>query len=184
MGLTVDGVGDGAINTLSGKLVTSSTQATGAPTGTGINALFTGLNPMQLHKVRVTYAALTDADTEQTLVLWSLPAGFVVQRVIVEIVTLFAGTFNDLDMVIGVAGTTNKFIASCDMETAAIISGDVIAEVGAGLTDATLADVAVTSNEFVAVDVIATVTAGSSTLSTATAGVADIYIMGWQLPLN
>lgn len=176
---------DGDVNTLRGKLVTSSATASGAPSATGVQVLYTGLNPVQCHKVRLNYNAMTAAAATQDVTLWTLPAGFVLQRIIAETVTAWAGTgVTDVDVTVGSSAGGNQYLLSFDVDTAAIIAGDVVAEIGAGLVDATRADVTVSANEFAATTLQCRVTAAGANVNAMTAGTLDFYIIGYQLPLT
>jgi hypothetical protein len=182
MALTVDG----SVNTLIGKLVRDSDSAAGAPSATGVSVLFKGLLPTMCHKVRVNWNALTAAAATQSIVRLTLPAGFVLQRVIAEVVTAFAGTsVTDVDCEVGIlGGDTDAFMKTVDIDTAALIKGQVIADFGVNLVDATRADVTVTANEFAAQPVDALFTAAGANVSAMTSGTIDFYLIGHQLPLS
>lgn len=184
MALSVDGVADKAVNVLSGKIVTDAATAGGAPTATGVSVLYRGEVPLQLHKVRVDWSAFTAAATTQDITLWTLPAGFVLQRIIAEVVTVFAGgAVSDADITVGSSAGGNQFLLSFDVDTAAIIAGDVVAEIGAGLVDATRADVGVTANEFAAVTLQLRMTTVGANVNALTSGTVDFYVIGHQLPI-
>lgn len=153
------------------------------PTGTGISTLETGVMPTICHKVRVDFNACTAAATTQDMTLWTAPAGFIVERVLAKVNTVFAGAaITDVDVTVGSSAGGAEYLASFDVDTAAVLAGDVIAEVGAGLTDATRADVKVTANAFVATTIQCRFTSVGANLSAMTSGQVDIWIIGKQLP--
>lgn len=173
--------------TLVGKIVTASATAAGAPSATGVSVLHTGVaSAFQIHKVRVGYTAMTAAAATQAIDLWTLPAGFVLQRVICKTNTVWAGTaITDVDVEVGITGgDVDAFMKSVDIDTAATVGGDVIAEVGVNLVDATRADVTVSSNAFATQVVSALFTAAGANVNAMTAGSTDFYLIGYQLPTD
>lgn len=181
MSLRIDGDGLTAATDL--RLEGASLVGT-PPTGTGISTLAKGVLPTICHKVRVDYNACTAAATTQDMTLWTAPAGFVVERVIGKVNTVFAGTaITDVDITVGHTAGGAEYLVSFDADTAALLVGDVVAEIGAGLVDATRADVKVTSNAFVATTIQCRFTTVGGNLAAMTSGQVDFWIIGKQLPL-
>lgn len=177
---------DGDSKTAATDLRLEGTVVSGAPTGTGIVVRETGLLRTVVHKVTLTWRALAAAaaGTTADFTLWTLPAGFVLQRVIADVTTVFAGpSISDVDVTVGSSAGGNQFLLSFDVDTAAIVAGDVVAEIGAGLVDATRADVTVTSNAFAATTLQCRVTTVGADVNVATSGEMDVYIIGCQLPV-
>lgn len=161
-----------------------STKVGTAPTATGVSVIDSGVLVHMCHKVRVDYTAVTGfAATTGDVTLWTAPAGFVVERVIAKVNTLWAGTsITDVDVTVGNSAGGNQYLLSFDVDTAAVLAGDVVAEIGAGLVDSTRADVSVTSNAFVATTIQCRFTSVGANLANMTAGQIDFWIIGKQLP--
>lgn len=182
MSIRVDGDG----RTVSTDLRLEGTNVTGAPTATGVTALETGLLRTVVHKVRLDWRALAASAAGATadLTLWTLPAGFVLQRVLADVTTVFAGpSVTDVDVTVGSSAGGNQFMVTFDVDTAAIVAGQVVAGIGAGLVDATRADVTVTSNAFAATTLQCRFTAAGADANVMTSGEMNFYIIGCQLPV-
>lgn len=177
---------DGDTKTVATDLRLEGATAVGtAPTATGVTVEHQGVAVSLCHKVRVNYTALTGfAATTGDVTLWTLPKGTIVERVIAKINTTFTGgAVSDCDFTIGRSAGGAEYLASFDVDTAAIMAGSVIAEVGTQLKNATLADVAVTSNAFDATTTVQMrATSVGANLSALTAGQMDVWIIVKALP--
>lgn len=181
MSLRLDGDG----KTVSTDLRLESVAVVGTPpSATGVTALETGVVRHMCHKVRVDYTALTGfAALTGDVTLWTLPAGAVIERVLAKVNTTFTGgAITDCDVTVGNSAGGAQYLASFDVDTAAVLAGDVVAEIGAGLVDASRADVNVSSNAFVATTVQCRFTSVGANLSALTAGQMDVWILYKQLP--
>lgn len=180
MSFRVDGDGTLAVTGLKTEGVAAGT----APTGTGVSVISSGTVTQMCHKVRVSYTAFAaTAALTGDVTLWTAPAGAVIRRVFAKVNTLWAGgAISDVDVTVGNSAGGNQYLLTFDVDTAALLVGDVVAEIGAGLVSATLADTAVTSNAFVATTIQARFTSVGANLSALTAGELDVWIMYDQLP--
>tara|TARA_R110000868_G_scaffold366441_1_gene629348 strand:- start:5896 stop:6372 length:477 start_codon:yes stop_codon:yes gene_type:complete len=106
--------------------------------------------------------ATGNADTV-TVTLGALPARWAVNKALVNITTAFAGT-TALTIIVGTTSTTNAFISSTSVLTAATI--------GSGLSDALTNATATATKNLVAI--FTNATGGSP--SALTAGSLDIYL--------
>jgi len=155
-----------------------------APSATGVIPLHTGVVSMLCHKVSVDFNAASAAATTKDVTLWSPPAGFIVKRVLAKVNTTFnGGAVSDCDVTVGRSAGGAEYLASFDVDTAAVLAGGVIAEVGTQLKDATLADVEISANAFVASTIQCRFTSVGANLNALTSGQMDVYIIGLQLPL-
>lgn len=156
----------------------------GAPSATGVTVLEKGAVRHLCHVVKVDYTAVNGtAGTTADVTLWTLPAGFLLQRVIVDVTTVFAGgSISDCDVTVGSSAGGNQYLLSFDVDTAAIVAGDVVAEIGAGLVDATRADLTVSSNAMAATTLQCRFTSAGANLTDLTGGSMRVYIIGVQLP--
>jgi len=155
-----------------------------APTGTGVTVIESGVLTHMCHKVRVNYTAFAStAALTGDVTLWTTPAGFIVERVLAKVNTAFTGgAISDCDVTVGNSAGGAQYLLTFDVDTAALLVGDVVAEIGAGLVDSTRADTAVTSNAFVATTIQARFTSVTANLNALTAGQMDVWIIGKQLP--
>ncbi len=111
----------------------------------------------------IAVATATGTGDTVTVTLGALPARWAVNKALVNITTAFAGT-TALTVVVGTTTTTNAFISSTSVLTAATI--------GSGLTDALTNATATATKSMVAV--FSNATGGSP--SALTAGSLDIYL--------
>lgn len=180
MSLRVDGDG---VTAATGLKIEGAAAGT-APTATGVTVMSSGSVTHMCHKVRVGFNAVTGfAALTGDVTLWTAPAGAVIERVFARVNTLWAGaSITDVDITVGNSAGGNQYLLSFDIDTAALLVGDVVAEIGAGLVDATRADTAVTANAFVATTVQCRFTSVGANLSAMTAGELDVWILYKQLP--
>lgn len=152
-----------------------------APTATGVTVKSVGDMAHRVHKVSVAYTALTgNAGTTGDVTLWTTPPKTRVLRVIADVrVPFTGGSISACAMTGGRTAGGNQYLLSCDVFTAAAVFGDVVAEMGAGVVSATLADW-----QAAAQTIQARFTSSSDNLSALTAGLVDIYIETISYPAN
>lgn len=144
-----------------------------APSATGVTVNSPGDIAHRVHKVTVDFTALTGfAATTGDVTLWTTPVKTRVLRVLADVrVPFTGGAISACTLTAGRTAGGNQYLLSGDVLTAAIILGDVVAEMGAGVVSATLADYQA------AVQTLQTrFTSTSANLSALTAGVVDFYI--------
>lgn len=115
--------------------------STGTPaSGTGITANYTSSIRHFVHKVTVTNAALTAAATTD-ITLHITPANTRIIRVLAEVTQVFSGgALSAVAVTCGNSAGGNQYLLSHSQLSATGAFGDVVAEMGAGVVSATLAD--------------------------------------------
>lgn len=105
----------------------------GSGTGITVNATSQAARSF-IHKITVTEAALTDADTEQDIVLWTVPAKTKIQRVIIDVTTPFTGGgTGSATISVGPAGAETAYVSAGNAFAGAAVYGDADGELGASL---------------------------------------------------
>lgn len=105
-----------------------------AGSGTGITANSTAQVCEFVHKITVTEAALTDADTSQDVTLWTVPAKTKIQRVIAHATADFTGGGNTAVTVsVGTTGTETIYLVANSIFSGTPVLGDAEAELGTAL---------------------------------------------------
>ena len=144
-----------------------------APSATGVTVQSPGDIAHRVHKVTVDYTALTgNAALTGDVTLWTTPPKTRVVRVLADVKVPFTGgAISACTMTAGRTAGGNQYLLSCDVFTAAAVFGDVVAEMGAGVVSASLADW-----QAAAQTLQARFTSVTANLSALTAGVVDLYI--------
>lgn len=150
-----------------------------AASGTGVTATYSGASPHWLHKVTILHTAMTAAATTD-ITLAVTPVNSRIVRIKADVTTAFTGgALSAVTMTCGNAAGGNQYLLSGNVFAAAIVLGDVVAEMGAGVVSATLADfgtaAAGTSG---ALTVSCRFTCTTANCNAATAGVANLYVEG------
>lgn len=165
--------------TTNGTWLNAATVGTAA-SGTGVTASYSGAGPYWLHKVVVTFAAMTAAATTDINVVVATPANSAIRRVKADVTTQFTGgALTAVTLTCGNAAGGNQYLLSGNVFAAPIVLGDVAGEVGAGLLTATWADfgtAAAGTNGAIAVSCRFTCT--TANCNAATGGSATFYVEG------
>lgn len=117
-----------------------------AGSGTGFTTNYTNAIVHRVHKITVTEAALAAAAGTEDETIWTIPAKTRVLRMIAEVTQTFSGgALTNVTMTCGTSAGGNQYLvggAQCDVGiTETPVCGDVAADIGAGLTSATVADI-------------------------------------------
>lgn len=154
-----------------------------AGSGTGITVNNTGNVRPFVHKVTVTSAAMTAAATTD-LTLWTTAVSTRIIRVKADVTTKFiGGALTAVTLKCGSTAAGGEYLLAGDVFTAAIVLGDVVAEMGAGVVSATLADFGTASaGANGAIPIICRFTCTTANCNAATQGTAVIYIEGMVYP--
>lgn len=169
----LEGTGDNGV-TVPGTVFVTSLSGT-AGSGTGYTTNSTGAVQHKIHSITVTRAALTAAATTEDETIWTVPAKTRVIRIIVDVTQAFddaAGPISAVTIGCGPSAGSAAYVATSSVFTVNTI-GDVAAEIGTGLTSATIADIPSFSGT-TAISCRFTSTGGN--LSTLTTGSATFYI--------
>lgn len=113
-----------------------------AASGTGITATYSGAVRQWVHKVVVTNAAMAAAGTTD-ITLHTTPVNTSIKRVLAEVTQVFddgAGPLTAVAVTCGNSAGGNQYLLSHSELAATGAFGDVVAEMGAGVVSATLAD--------------------------------------------
>jgi hypothetical protein len=158
-----------------GDFVVASSLGT-APSATGVTVDMAGAATRTfVHKVTVSETALTAAATTEDITLWTVPAKTKIKRVIADCTTGFTGGgLTNMTVMVGPAAGSNAYLLAGSIFAAATL-GDVVAEMGAGLVSATLADIPSFSGTTV---ISARFTSTTANVVAATAGSVTFYIEG------
>lgn len=151
--------------------------------GTGITANYSGVQRAWLHKVTVINTALAAAGTSD-VTLHVTPANTRISRVIADVTQVFTGgTLSAMTVMCGNAAGGNQYLLANSVFTAQNTWGDVVAEMGAGLVSATLADFGtVTAGVPGAITVQCRFTCTGANCSAATQGSVTFYVEGVTYP--
>lgn len=150
-----------------------------AGSGTGITVNATSLAREFCHKITVTEAALSDADGEQDIVLWTVPAKTKITRVICDVTAAFTGgTIAAFTISVGPAGSETAYLDAGNAFAGAATYGDADSELGASLEG--LQGHIPSWSGTTAIE--ARFTATGDTVAAATAGSATFYIEGVVYP--
>lgn len=152
-----------------------------APSGAGITVNANGhLRPF-VHRVTVTFAAMTAAATTD-IPMWTPGAGTRISRMVLQGVTPFSGgALTNVTVTCGTTAGGNQYLLSCDVGTSETpVCGDAAAEIGAGLLSATVADFPDFTGG--ATDIQCRFTCTGANCNVATAGSAVFYIEGTAYP--
>lgn len=165
--------GDGKTKVTDLRFEGADATVVGTPaSATGVYPVGQGVVRHMVHKVKVTYSALTAAALTQDITLLTTPAKTRVVRIIADVTTKFiGGSISAMTLVAGRTAGGNQYLLSGDVFTAAILLGDVVAEMGAGVVSATLADY-----QAAAQTIQCRFTATTANVNTATQGEVDFYI--------
>lgn len=110
-------------------------------TGTGITLNNQSALGRRIYKITVASTNFIDAAVTDDVTIATLPAKTVVYRMIADVTTPFACTgtctSSTLSMTCGKTAGGNEYVLSFDLDAAAAVFGDAIAEMGASLTSAT-----------------------------------------------
>lgn len=165
---------DGTVSTaITSPRIDPSDNAYGtAPSATGVYPVSTAFLRHNVHKVKVTYQALTAAALTQDITLWTTPANTRVVRVIAKVNTAFTGgAISAMSITCGKSAGGNEYLLSGSVFSGTPVLGDVVAEMGAGVVSATLADFSST-----ALTIQTRFTSVTANVNAATAGDVDFYI--------
>jgi hypothetical protein len=150
-----------------------------AGSGTGYTVIASGAIRPFVHKITVTYAAMTAAGTTDVTV-WTLPSKTRMSRMIDDVTTTFTGgALSAVSVTCGTTAGGNEYLLAHSAYTAAATFGDVAAEIGAGLLSATVADIPSFS---ATTAIICRFTCTGANCSAATAGSATYYLEGVTYP--
>ncbi len=150
-----------------------------AGSGTGITVNNTAAVRTFVHKITVAETALTAAATTQDVTLWTVAAKTKITRVIAQTTVGFTGgTIAAATITCGSAAGGAQYILSGSVFAASVL-GDVVAEIGAGLVSATLADIPSFSTT---TDISCRFTTVGDDVVNATAGSVTFYIEGSVYP--
>ena len=87
-----------------------------------------------VHKITVTEAALTEADGEQDVVLWTVQAKTKIVRVVADVTAAFTGgTISAFTISVGPAGTETTYLDAGNAFAGAAVYGDADGELGTSL---------------------------------------------------
>jgi hypothetical protein len=91
-----------------------------------------------IHKITVAETALTDADTNQSITIWTVPAKTKILGVVADVTAAFTGGGNTaVTMQVGIAGgDLDAYLVATDVFAAPIVIGDAEAELGTALSNA------------------------------------------------
>jgi hypothetical protein len=141
---------NGALNvTVSGGVLTPTTarlsEATiTAGSGTGITVNEAGAVRQQVYKVTVAYTAWggCTAATTCDLTIGTLPAKTFITHILADLTVPFTCSATcgggTMAITVGTSAGGTQLLASADVKTAAAVYGDATAELGSGLTEATI----------------------------------------------
>lgn len=106
--------------------------------GTGITTNVSSALRHLFHKITVTEAALTDADTSQAVTIWTAPAKARILRIVADVTTAFTGGgVTACTLQVGIAGgDADAYIVASDVFSGAVTLGDVEADLGTALSNA------------------------------------------------
>jgi hypothetical protein len=152
-----------------------------AGSGTGITTGRTAALQHYVHKITVARTALTAAATTQDVTIWTVPAKTRVLRMVEDVTAAFddaAGPISAVTTTCGTSAGGAQYLASGSVFSVNTL-GDVAAEIGAGLTSATVADIP-SFSATTAIQCRWTSTGGN--LSTLTTGSSDFYIEAVTYP--
>lgn len=168
--------GSSEVDVANGGFLSLLTNAGTTGSGTGYTTNSTGYATHRINKITITRAALTNAATTEDETPWTLAAKTRVVRIIVDVTQAFddgAGPISAVTITCGPSAGSAAYVASSSVFTINTI-GDVAAEIGAGLTSATIADIP-SFSATTAISCRFTSTGGN--LSTLTTGSATFYIV-------
>lgn len=144
-----------------------------AGSGTGITLGTSSEIRTVVHKITADFTAFQTAGLTQDVTIWTVPAKTQIKSVIADVTTKFSGgAIASATMRVGKVANGNEFLVDGDVFTAAITLGDVIAERGAAVKDATLANITWGSTQAVVVRITST----GANLSALTQGSCTFYI--------
>lgn len=158
--------------------------ATGtAASGTGITANTTSAIRNWLHKVTVINTALAAAATSD-VTLHVTPVNTRIIRVVADVTQVFTGgALTAVTVMCGNAAGGNQYLLANSVFTATNTWGDVVAEMGAGLVDATRADFGtVAAGVPGAITVQCRFTCTTANCNAATQGSVTFYVEGVTYP--
>jgi hypothetical protein len=150
-----------------------------AASGTGITAVYSGAVRRFVHKVTVTNAAMTAAGTTD-ITLAVTPTNARIERVLAEVTQVFSGgALSAVAVTCGKSAGGNEYLLSHSQLSATGAFGDVVAEMGAGLVSATLADMGTVSAGVPgAITVQCRYTCTGANCNAATQGSTTYYVEG------
>ncbi len=160
------------------QCLTNNTNGT-AGSGTGITMVARSALVPFVHKITVAETALTAAATTQDVTIWTVPAKAQIERVIAETTTGFTGgSVSAMTVMCGPAAGSNAYLLAGSVFTATLL-GDVVAEMGAGVLSATLADIPSFSGTTA---LSCRFTSTNDNVVNATAGSTTFYVQGSVFP--
>jgi len=150
-----------------------------AASGTGITAVYSGAVRTFLHKVTITNAALTAAATTDITVA-TTPVNTRINRVVAEVTQVFTGgSLSAMTIQCGNSPGSTQYLLANSVLSATNTWGDVVAEMGAGVVDATRADFGTVSSGVPgAITVSCRFTCTGANCSAATQGSVTVYVEG------
>lgn len=154
-----------------------------AGSGTGITISNNGYIRPFVHKLVISRTALTAAGTTD-LTVWTTGAVTRLIRVVAVVGTTFTGGgLTAVTFQCGSAAGGNQYLLAGSVFTAVTTLGDVAAEIGAGLTSATVADFgALSAGSPDAITISCRFTCTTANCSAATQGSLNLYIEGVAYP--
>lgn len=162
----------------------TGTGTTGTPaSGTGITANATSQIKTWVHKVTVINTALTAAATSD-VTLHVTPVNTRIVRVVADVTQVFTGgALSAMTVMCGNAAGGNQYLLANSVFTAQNTWGDVVAEMGAGVVSATLADFGtVAAGVPGAITVQCRFTCTGANCNAATQGSVTFYVEGVTYP--
>lgn len=150
-----------------------------AASGTGITAVYSGAVRQFVHKVTVTSAAMTAAaSTDVTLAV--TPSNTRIVRVTANVTQVFTGgALTAVTVQCGNTAGGTQYLLANSVFTAQNTWGDVVAEMGAGLVSATLADFGTSASGVPgAIAVQCRFTCTTANCNAATQGSVTFYVEG------
>lgn len=162
----------------------TSAVTTGTPaSGTGITAVATSQIRNYVHKVTVINTALAAAGTSD-VTLHVTPVNTRIARVVADVTQVFTGgTLSAMTVQCGNAAGGTQYLLANSVFTAQNTWGDVVAEMGAGLVSATLADFGtVAAGVPGAITVQCRFTCTGANCNAATQGSVTFYVEGVTYP--
>lgn len=150
-----------------------------AASGTGITAAYTGALRQWVHKVTVINTALAAAGTSD-VTLHVTPVNSRIVRVVAEVTQVFTGgALSAVAVTCGKTAGGNEYLLSHSQLSATGAFGDVVAEMGAGVVSATLADMGTVATGVPgAITVQCRYTCTGANCSAATQGSTTYYVEG------
>ena len=153
------------------------------PVVTGVTVASVGTIKRKTIKVQIAKEAWTAASTTETIIPITVPLKSRIVSVLLDTTTAYAGLSGTISLEVGDSGSgdVNKFLVSHDVKSAAILVGDLDADLGVGIIRASAIQGGFLTNFTGSGQVTVTLTSGTGNIGTGSvtnlsAGVTDLYV--------